>query len=489
MNWMLLTPIVLYFVFIIGIGVYSYRFTDSREGFHLGGRKMSSWVTAISYAFSGMSAFVLIGFVGMVYTMGPSSFYTLIGYNLGFAFSYLFIAKRIRNYSEIVGAYTYTEYFVKRVRGNPHIIRAISALSIVVFMSAYVGSQLAAGGMTIETVFGVSPLVAIIIAGVVVTFYCLFGGFAGVSLTDYFQGILVVIGTAILGIYMIFRAGGWTEVVSQVTASDASLVTASMGAGGSTLFGMIFGFLTLGVAIIGRPHDTIRFFAISSSSEIKKSFAITLTALSITYWGAFLVGYAGRVLFPAIENPEYIFPIALVELTHPLFAGFMISVFLGLLMSTADSQLLSAGSTFAEDIYKKYIDKNASDKRIVMVTRLFIVVVGILSTVVAITNTTSIFWITVYASAGLAATFAPVLVISLYWDRLTNAGVVSGMLSGFLTVVVWKSIAPEVSFIMTEALPAIIISSIVTIVVSLLTKQPHIKTIRYELDRAKKTWA
>lgn len=156
---------------MIGIGFNFYKYTDTREGFHLGGRSMSGWVTAISYAFSGMSAFVLIGFVVMVYKMGPSSFYTLIGYNLGFAFSYMMIAKRLRNYSELLNVYTYTEYFVKRVRGNPHLIRLISALSIVVFMSVYVGSQLAAGGMTIETVFGVDPKIAILIAAVVVTIY------------------------------------------------------------------------------------------------------------------------------------------------------------------------------------------------------------------------------------------------------------------------------------------------------------------------------
>ncbi|MCG5105383.1 sodium/proline symporter [Oceanobacillus alkalisoli] len=488
MNFLMLIPIIIYFIILIGIGLYTYKFTDTREGFHLGGRAMSSWVTAISYAFSGMSAFVLIGFVGMVYTLGPSSFYTLIGYNLGFMFSYLVIAKRLRNYSELLNAYTYTDYFVKRVRGNPHLIRIISALSIVVFMSVYVGSQLAAGGMTIETVFNIDPTVAVLIAGVAVTVYCLFGGFAGVSITDYFQGILVVVGTAILGIYLVIEAGGWSNIVSTVGAQDPGMVSSNMGAAGSTLFGLIFGYLSLGVAIVGRPHDTIRFFAISSSSEVRKSFAITLSALSITYWGAFLVGYAGRVLLPAIDNPEYVFPVALVEFTHPLFAGVMIAVFLGLLMSTADSQLLSAGSTFGEDVYRKYINKNATDKQIIMVTRLFIGIVGIASTLVAIYSSESVFWITVYASAGLAATFAPVLIVSLYWDKLTNQGAVAGMFAGFLTVVFWRRFTPDVPFIMTEALPAILISLIVIVVVSKLTEQTDIKQIRQELSLSAKVW-
>ncbi|MDQ0160456.1 sodium/proline symporter [Alkalibacillus salilacus] len=488
MDWMIILPIIVYIFILVGIGAYSYKFTGTREGFHLGGRKIGSWVTAISYAFSGMSAFVLIGFVGMVYTLGPSSFYTLIGYNIGFAFSYIVIAKRLRNYSEILDAYTYTDYFVKRVRGNPHMIRAISAISILVFMSVYVGSQLAAGGMTIETVFDINPTTSVIIAGIVVTAYCLFGGFAGVSITDYFQGIIVVIGTAILGVFMINYAGGWSAVVEEVRNQDPALVTGGLGASGSALLGLIFGYLTLGVAIIGRPHDTIRFFAISSSSEVRKSFAITLTALTITYWGAFLVGYAGRVIYPNIDNPEYIFPFALVDLTHPIFGGFMIAVFLGLLMSTSDSQLLSSGSTFGEDVYRKYINMHASDRQILIVTRLFIAIVGILSTVVAVTSSESIFWITVYASAGLAATFAPVLVFSLYWDKLTNAGAVAGMLTGFMTVVLWDNFMPEFSFIMTEAVPAVVLSSVVIYVVSKLTEQPELQTVRNELQQVKKVW-
>lgn len=177
-----------------------------------------------------------------------------------------------------------------------------------------------------------------------------------------------------------------------------------------------------------------------------------------------------------------------MELTHPLFAGCMIAVFLGLLMSTVDSQLLSSGSTFGEDIYRKYISRNATDKQIILVTRLFIVFVGILSTVVAITSAESVFWITIYASAGLAATFAPLLVILLYWDRLTNKGAVAGMFAGFIAVVLWDKFIPDISFIMTKALPAMIISAIVIIVVSKLTVQPEIEQARSELARSAKAW-
>lgn len=471
---------------MIGIGIYSFRFTKTKEGFHLGGRTLNSWVAAISYAFSGMSAWVLIGYVGMVYALGPSVFYILIGFNLGFLFSYIVIAKRVRNYSQLVGSITYTDFFVKRLGGNPHIIRLVSAVSIVIFMSAYTAAQLAAAGKTIETVFGITPTTAIVISGLVVTVYCLFGGLLGVSLTDYFQGLAVVVGTLILGIFMVSLAGGWTNVVEQSAQISPMLVSANLGATGSALIGAIFGFLIMGLNVIGRPHDTIRFFALKSSAEVRKSAAICLSALTITYWGAFLVGYSGRILFPTVTDAELVYPLALTELVNPWFGGIMLAVFLGLLMSTADSQLLSASSTLTEDVYGKYFNKKASEKTMILVTRLVIVAIGILSTYIAVSTPESVFWLTVYASAGLAATFAPVLILSLYWKNLTNQGGAAGMIAGFVTVVVWYQLG--LSSIVMEGLPAFIASFVVAIVVSKLTKRQDVDKIEAQLADVARVW-
>ncbi|PKR77917.1 hypothetical protein CEY16_08305 [Halalkalibacillus sediminis] len=486
MNLALIVPIVIYFLLMVGIGVYSFRFTKTKEGFHIAGRQLGSWVSAISYAFSGMSAWVLIGYVGLVYALGPSVFYILIGFNLGFLFAYVVIAKRVRNYSQLLDSVTYTDFFVKRVRGNPHMIRIIAALSIVIFMSAYTAAQLAAAGKTLETAFGFTPITAIIISGIVVTAYCLFGGLMGVSLTDYFQGLGVVIGTVILGIFMVSFAGGWGEVVSQAAEISPTMVSANMGATGSALLGAILGFLALGLNVIGRPHDTIRFFALKSSAEVKKSAAICLAALTITYWGAFLVGYAGRIIFPEVADPEMIFPMALTELVHPIFGGILLAIFLGLLMSTADSQLLSASSTLTEDIYSKYFNRSLTEKQNVMITRIVVIIIGIISTIVAVTTPESVFWLTVYASAGLAATFAPVLILSLYWKGLTNAGAMAGMLAGLLAVVIWYQAG--LSSIVVEGVPGFVASFFFAIVVSLFTSQPHKQEISRELEKVAYVW-
>ncbi|MBB5174578.1 sodium/proline symporter [Texcoconibacillus texcoconensis] len=486
MNLALIIPIIVYFILMIGVGIYSFKFTKSKEGFHLAGRNLGSWVSAISYAFSGMSAWVLIGYVGMVYSLGPSVFYILIGFNLGFLFAYMVIAKRVRNYSQLLGAVTYTDYFVKRMRGNPHFIRLVSGISIVIFMSAYTAAQLAAAGLTLQTVFGFEPVTAIIIAGIVVTAYCLFGGLMGVSLTDYFQGIGVVIGTVILGIFMIYVAGGWNAVVAQTAEISPMYTSANMGATGSALLGSVLGFLVMGLNVIGRPHDTIRFFALKSSAEVRKSAAICLSALTITYWGAFLVGYSGRVLFPEVADPEMIFPLALTELAHPLWGGILLAIFLGLLMSTADSQLLSASSALTEDIYSKYLNKNLSDKQNVLVTRIVIILIGVLSTIVAVTTPESVFFLTVYASAGLAATFAPVLILSLYWKKLTNAGAGAGMAAGALAVFIWYQ--SGLAEVVMEGVPGFIAAFLIAIIVSKLTSQPHEQQIEGELTKVSYVW-
>jgi len=486
MNYTILIVVVIYLLCMVAIGIYSYRFTKTREGFHLGGRRLSSWVAAFSYAFSGMSAWVLIGYVGMVYKLGPSSFYILIGFNLGFIFAYMVIAKRLRNYSQLLDSITYTDYFVKRVRDNTHLIRFISAVAIIVFMSAYVASQFSAAGKTMQTLFGLSPVTAIIISAVVVTLYCMLGGFLAVSLTDYIQGLLIIIGTFILGFVLVSMAGGWSQVVTEAAKASPILVSANLGKTGLSFIGMVFGFLVFGMYVIGRPHDTIRFFAIKSSSEVRKSLVICIGALTLTYWAAFLVGYVGRVMMPGLKDPEMLFPLILTQKVNPILGGILLAVLMGLIMSTVDSQLLISASTFTEDIYGKYIDKQISEKKSIFVSRLVVAVIAALSVYIAITSPESVFWLAIYASAGLASTFAPVLILSLYWDRLTNWGAITGMASGFVMNVVWQNMG--LAKTVNQCIPAFAVAFLVAFIVSKLSAPPNMEEVRSELSQVAKVW-
>ncbi|MGC2873570.1 sodium/proline symporter [Ihubacter sp. mB4P-1] len=481
-----LIPMVVYLLFMIGIGFYFSKKQSSLEGFFLGDRSLGSWVVAFSYAFSGMSAWVLIGYVGVVYAMGPSSFYILIGFNLGFMAGYLVYGKRLRNYSELLGAVTYTEFFTSRVRTCTALIRIISALSIIIFMSAYVASQLAATGKTMSIVFGMPYGTIIVIVGIVIAAYCLIGGFSAVAVNDFVQGVLIVIGVVILAAVVVVKAGGPSEIASAAAAIDPNLVTATLGGKtGMALVGAVIGQLLFGVQCLGRPHDTIRFFTIKDATEIKKSLVVCLASLTITYWAAFAIGYGGRVLYPELADPEQLFAILLSSgLIHPVFAGILLTIFLGLMMSTVSSQLLSAGTTLAEDVIHKYIMKHSSEKEIVRVSQISIAVIAAAGIVFAVNSTDSVFNLTNYATSGLSATYAAVLLLALYWKKLTGPGCFFGMVGGFAICIIWQSLG--LSAIVLSGIPGTIGSFIIAIVVSIFTKQEYEGQIEIELSKITK---
>lgn len=488
MSLTILIPFTIYMLCMMGIGAYWSRSATSIEAFYLGNRSLGAWVTAFSYAFSGMSAWVLIGYVGMVYKLGPSSFYILIGFNIGFILGYTVFAKRLRNYSEQLGAVTYTDFFVRRARTCSHVIRLVSGVAIVVFMAAYVASQLAAAGKTMSVIFSISPTTAILITAAVVTVYCVFGGFMAVAITDFIQGLLIVVGVIILAWVMLDMAGGPTAVVQKAAAISPHLVDASLGGkSGMALLGAIVGFIGFAFQVLGRPHDTVRFFAIKSVREVRKSLVVCLASLTITYWAAFAVGYAGRVLFPDMPDPEKLFATVLSTSVNPIFGGILLTVFMGLLMSTVDSQLLSSASTLAEDLYMKYAGKHLNERQAIVITRLAIVLVALIGCGIAINTPQSVFMLTNYASSGLAATYAPVLFLALYWKGLSGPGTVAGMVGGFITVVVWQQF-PAALAVSMPALPGCVIGTLIAYIVSTLTPPPAevVASVEQELALARR---
>lgn len=484
MNIYILLPVVIYFSGMIIIGVYSSKSSNTREGFHLAGRSLGSFVTALSYAFSAMSAWVLVGYVGSVYALGPAVFYILIGFNVGFMFSFMVLGQRTRNYSQQLDAITYTDFFVKRVRDDTNFIRVVGSFSILIFMSAAVAGQFAAGAKVVSTIFKINPNLAIVMGAIVVIIYCMAGGMKAVAITDFVQGLLVVSGVLFMGFFLIYKMGGWGDVIQQASAIGPHMISAGINKTGWGLVGAILGYVGFGVGLIGRPHDTIRFFSIKSSSEIRKALVLCVGSLTFTYWGAFLIGYIGRIQISEIADVELLFPTILLNNFNPIFVGIMLSVFFGLLMSTADSMLLIAASTFTEDIYGFFKKGNISEKEMVKISRITIVAIGLLAMLIAVTSPQSVFWLVLYAGAGLSSTFGPILIYSLYWKKLTKWGAISGMVCGFVTVVLWYAF--NLGSILNPALPGFILNLVVAYLVSLITKQPYEEEIEAELIEAAK---
>lgn len=474
----LVLPFILYLFVLIGISIYTFKYTTTMEGFVLGGRKLHPWVAGLSVAFSGCSGWMFMGAAGLAYTMGPSVFYLLLSYLVAVLVVYLVVPLRLRNYSGLLGAITYPQFFVNRVRDNTNLIRIVASVSVIAFMSAYVAAQYSAAVKSLVALFGFTPLGALLITAVVVTLYCLVGGFQAVCITDYIQGWVILIGSVICSVLLVVKAGGFGSMLVKLGEIDPNLLSANMGKTGAALLGFAFYYLATSINAFGRPHDTIRFFAIESSKDVREMAMVGHLGLLLIYWTSFMIGYAGRVFFPNLADPETIFPMILGELMNPWFAGIMLTALMALIMSTVDSQLLSAASTLSEDFYRGMINKKTSEKKVVWIARISVVMISAIGAFISYRSPQSVMWLTIYAGSGLAATFGPSLILALYWKRLTKWGVIASMLTGIVTVVVWYN--TPFRTIVNEGPVGWVAALIVGIVVSLMTEAPNQDEIEEE---------
>ncbi|MEG1602393.1 MAG: sodium/proline symporter [Cloacibacillus sp.] len=480
----LIVPFALYLLVLIAIGIYTFRFTKTMEGFHLGGRNLNPWVAGVSLMFSGSSGWIFTGMAGLCYAIGPSSWFMHASNLFFMLIAFLMIGKRMRNYSGILGAITYPEYFVRRVRAKGNMIRIVGSLAVVMFMSVSVATQYMAASKSMMPLFGITNLQAILITAAVVGFYCLIGGFLAVCWTDFVQGIVILVGSVALCLYMIYDVGGWAGATSKLAAIDPKLVSAEW-----ATFPLILAYWTTGFQCIGRPHDTIRYFAVKDSKSTRQMAMIGMFGFLLNYWTGYLIGWVGRIYFPDIPDPETIFGRLLTGVLNPWFSGIMLAALMALIMSTVDSCLLSAASTLSEDFYHACVNKNASKERLVNVSRFSVLFIAVLGIFLAINSGgRSIMTVMLFASGGLAATFGPALLLSLYWKRLTEKGVIAAMLTGFIMSVTWNVTGMAKISNIHEGCIGFLLSLAAGTIVSLISEQLPQKEIAKELHLVSKDY-
>jgi len=480
---MLVFILILYLIAILSIGFYASKFTKDREGFMLANRSLGSGVTALSLFFSGASGWVLVGYLGLSYKIGANSFWILIGFLVCYILAYVVFGARLRNYSQLLGALSYTDYFVLRFRDNTHLIRIIATISIIVFMTTYVSAQLLAVGKILIPLFGLSMGTAVILSGLFVVLYSILGGYLAVCWTDYFQGLIVIIGTLSVSIYLIITQGGISNLLSNVAQTNPFLVTGSLGAEGvGSVMWAGFGLFIIGIPMLGRPHDTIRFFSIKSSKKLRESLFILASAFLLLYWASFTMALSGKLMFPQLADPEMLFSVIIIEKLNPFFGGILLAAFVALMMSTTDSLLLVISTSLSQDIYLPYIDKKADDKRIVLVARICVFFAAVVATIYTLYSTKTVFYLAIFAAGGLSATFTSTLFLSLYWKRMTKWGAIAAMAVGFLTTIIWVNI-PILKGFIHEVLPATILSLLAGYIVSLNTKPHNQKEIEEEFKK------
>ncbi len=466
---------IAYLVLIIGIGLYAVRFSSKGiSNYFIGGRKMSMLVVAMSAVVSGRSAWLLLGVTGMAYTMGLSALWACLGYIIAEFFLFFYYAPRIRNFSENCDCITVPDFFAERFNDKSGSLRIVVVIIIILFMIAYVSAQFVAGGKTFSSSFNISESQGLIITAIIILFYTIVGGFLAVSLTDTIQGFIMISALIILPALGIYNLGGFSVFWEQAKLIDNGNFTGLF----AISTGALIGFLGIGLGSAGNPHIIARYMSIKDTAKLKTVAYVGTASNILMATGAILVGLVGRIYFPDIamlpnEDAENLYPVFAGEKLHPIFLGIVVASIFAAIMSTADSQLLVAASAFVRDIYEKKIKKkiNVSQIKLVRLSRFIVLLLVIAALILSIFAQELVFWLVLFAWAGLGAAFGPASILSLFWQKTTKAGVIAGIISGAVVVIIWKSVE-ALENLMYELIPGFIISFIVIIIVSLITKKP-----------------
>ncbi|RLQ93746.1 sodium/proline symporter PutP [Falsibacillus albus] len=463
----------IYFVGMLLIGFYAYKkSTGNLSEYMLGGRGLGPAVTALSAGASDMSGWMLMGLPGAMYVDGLSGAWIAVGLSIGAYLNYLLLAPRLRTYTVVANdSITIPDYFENRFMDKSRILRFVSGIVIIIFFTLYTSAGLVSGGTLFESAFGLDYRMGLFITAAVVICYTLFGGFLAVSLTDFAQGCIMFVALVMVPIVAFTDLGGTATVFNEVRSIDPTLLDLFKG----TTFVGIISLLAWGLGYFGQPHIIVRFMAISSIKELKPARRIAMTWMIISIIGALLTGLVGLAYIHmnnlTLDDPETIFIYFAQVLFNPYITGFLLAAILAAIMSTISSQLLVTSSALTEDFYKAFLRRNASDKELVLIGRLAVLLVAVVGILLSLTPNDTILGLVGNAWAGFGSAFGPAILLSLYWKRMTKWGALAGMIVGAVTVVIWISVDALKDY-MYEMIPGFFLSLIAVIVVSNITNRP-----------------
>ncbi len=455
-NVIVLCAFVFYMALMIVIGAIYSRSTKNNEDYFLGGRNLGAWTAAISAEASDMSGWLLMGLPGAFYLTGSGDIWVAIGLLIGTVLNWFFVSGKLRRYTIAAGnSLTIPSFFENRFKSKGS-LKVVSAVIITIFFSVYTASAFSSGAKLFATLFSDGSTagydnfytIGLIIAAAVILVYTFLGGFKAVCTTDLIQGMMMIV--AILTVPIIaysvltFDTSFSSALMSKGVAAPADFLNPFKGATGT---GVVSG-LAWGLGYFGMPHILVRFMAIKSDKEIKKSRKVAIIWVTLAFIASFLIGIVGRAYLKAQldgNNSETVF----IRMIQQVFTDNGILIFIGglflcgilaAIMSTADSQLLVTASAISEDMYKGVIKKDASEKKSLLVGRIAVVVIAVIAFIIAFDKNSSIMGLVSDAWAGFGAAFGPVVLLALFWKRSSAAGALAGMISGALTVIIWDYI-------------------------------------------------
>lgn len=467
-----LLAIVIYLAGMLAIGYFAFKKTDDLDDYMLAGRELKPGVAALSAGASDMSGWLIMGLPGAIYLSGLIEAWIAIGLTIGAWLNWKFVAPRLRSYTLISqNAITIPSFFEKRLKDNSHLLRIASSVVILVFFTFYVSSGMVAAGKFFEGSFGWPYLVGMGVVTVVTLAYTLFGGFIGATLTDVAQGLLMFAALIVVPVIAVVQTGGVGATVTRLQNIDPDNLNLFRGFGeGNSLVWMlgIFSTAAWGLGYFGQPHIIVRFMALRSPQDAKAGRRIGISWMILTAGGAIATALIGIGYFSEspemLQDPETVFLKLSQVFFHPFVAGLVLAAVLAAIMSTISSQLIVCSSALVEDLYNMR-GKESSPKKQVVLGRLGVLVIAVVAAVIALDRDASILELVAFAWAGFGAAFGPLVLLSLYWRKLTARGALAGMIVATVVVFVWGK-TPVLHEAMYEIVPAFLLNVLVAVVVS-----------------------
>ena len=471
------TPLIVaftaYLLLMVVIGFVAWRRTRTFDDYILGGRSLGPYVTALAAGASDMSGWLMMGLPGALYLTGASEGWIAVGLIIGAWFNWRFVAGPLRVYTERANnAMTLPDYFTHRFEDRSKLLRILSALVILVFFAIYCASGIVAGARLFESMFGLPYGQAMLWGALVTIVYTFIGGFLAVSWTDTVQASLMIFALLLVPSFAIAGVGGPAASLALIEQVDPARL-AWIGAGGLVA---VVSALAWGLGYFGQPHVLARFMAADDLATIPGARRIAMTWMVACLAGAVATGLAGIAWFaqhpelagPVDANPERVF-IALAEhLFNPWIAGIVLSAILAAIMSTLSAQLLVCSSALTEDFYRGFVRPKAGHRELVWFGRAMVLAVALLAIWIARDPDSRVLGLVSYAWAGFGAAFGPVVLLSVFWQRMTRNGALAGMLAGAATVLLWK----QTGSALYEMVPGFLAGTVAVVVFSLLDKMP-----------------
>ncbi|WVD65498.1 sodium/proline symporter PutP [Orbus sturtevantii] len=490
MSLPMIITFAIYIIGMIAIGFFAFRATKNFGDYILGGRKIGSFVTALSAGASDMSGWLLMGLPGAVFLYGISQSWIAIGLTIGAYLNWLLIAGRLRVFTEVNhNSLTLPDYFSGRFNDNSSLLRLISAIIILVFFTIYCASGVVAGAKLFQSTFGLSYGWAML-AGAGATFaYTFIGGFLAVSWTDTVQASLMMFALILTPIMVMISCGSFDDSIDAIRQLNPSYL--NLFSGMDTI--AIISLLGWGLGYFGQPHILARFMAADSHQVMKNARRISMTWMVLCLTGAITVGFFGIAYFSNQPEAAYLIDNGKQErifielsklLFNPWIAGILLAAILAAVMSTLSCQLLVCSSAITEDLYRAFFRPKAKQKELVWIGRMMVLLVAVISMLLAINPNNSVLDLVSHAWAGFGAAFGPIIVFSVFWRRMTRNGALIGMLVGALTVLVWIKFE---WWQLYSLIPGFVFSSAAIIIVSLLDKKPDDSVLTH-FDKANKLY-